>query len=625
MDFLINHIWLFALVPLLAGVFVFLFGRRLPGRGAPVTIAAMGLCLAAALALLMPALRHGGPLLDRTFTWFSAAGAPIEVGFIVDALTAVMLVVVTLVSLLVQVYSTEYMHGDPGYGRYFAYLSVFTFAMLLLVITNNFMVMYIAWELVGLCSYLLIGFWYEKKSASNASKKAFLTTKVGDVGFLLGLLLLYYKVGTFHFGHLYDAVRAALESGRISPTYLAVTLILLFGGAVGKSAQFPLHTWLPDAMEGPTPVSALIHAATMVAAGVYLVGRAFPLFLLSKGAILFVAYTGAVTALFAASIALVMTDIKKVLAYSTISQLGFMMLGLGVGGYVAGLFHLVTHAFFKGLLFLAAGAVIHALHGEQDIRRMGNLRARLPVIFWLFAAGWFGICAVPPGSGFFSKDAILHAALVNANGGWGLYLVGLLTGGLTAFYMSRLFFLAFFTGERLTVDPKRIHDAPAVMALPMGLLALLALGGGLLPLPAYLGAFFPAVEEARHVPEWAAALLSTLAALAGIGGAWVLYVRKPKLAVSLQKTFAFPQALARGGWQVDAAYDAVFGRGTVAAATGLERRLDAGLIDGVLLHGSAAAALAAGRTARKFQTGALPDYLLAMLTGALVLLWLIAR
>jgi len=478
MQFLMTHIWIICLLALFAGVFTFFFGKRTPGNGAFVTIGAMAVCFAMSVAVFLNVFFHPETALTSTFTWFTAAGAEIKAGFIVDPLTAVMLVVVTLVSLLVQIYSTEYMHGDKGYSRYFSYLSTFTFAMLMLIITNNFFIMYIAWELVGLCSYLLIGFWFEKQSACNASKKAFITTKLGDIGFLLGLLLLYAKTKTFIFADLYEGVRAGLESGFISPLYLAVALICLFMGAVGKSAQFPLHVWLPDAMEGPTPVSALIHAATMVAAGVYLVGRAFPLFVLSKAAILFVAYTGAFTAIFAASIALVQTDIKKVLAYSTISQLGYMILGLGVGGYVSGLFHLMTHAFFKALLFLGSGSVIHALH-NQDITNMGGLMKTMRITAITFLLGCLSIAGIPPFAGFFSKDAILAQVfeLAYASPQHGLLFIMAITAAfMTAFYMFRLFFLTF-TGE-LRDKHAHPHECGFAITGPLMVLAVLAVIAG---------------------------------------------------------------------------------------------------------------------------------------------------
>ncbi|MBF0544466.1 MAG: NADH-quinone oxidoreductase subunit L [Candidatus Riflebacteria bacterium] len=473
-EILISNVWIVCLIVLLGGIFTFFFGQKAPLQGASVTLCAMGAGYLLSVLIFIHIYLHPESTIDKSFTWFSTSGGDIMAGFLLDPLTAIMLLVVTLVSLLVQIYSTSYMHGDKGYSRYFAYLSTFSFAMLLLVIANNFFIMYIAWELVGLFSYLLIGFWYEKKSASDAAKKAFITTKVGDIGFLLGILLLYSKAHTFHFAGLYAAIGKGVESGAISSEYLTVSLILLFGGAVGKSAQFPLHVWLPDAMEGPTPVSALIHAATMVAAGVYLVARAFPLFLLSKTAILFVAYTGAITAIFAALIAVVMCDIKKVLAYSTISQLGIMMLGLGVGGYVPGLFHLVTHAFFKALLFLGAGSVIHSLH-SQDIREMGGLMKTMRITGATFLLGCLSIAGIPPFAGFYSKDAILVDIFELVYAEPQHFLLFFMAAGttlLTAFYMFRLFFMVFLGEPRGShSDP---HESPLNMTFPLVILAVLA-------------------------------------------------------------------------------------------------------------------------------------------------------
>jgi len=479
MELIISNVWVICVLALAAGFFAFFFGHKMPLQGASVTIGAMAICFGLSAMILFEIYLHPESCFDKSFVWFSAAGTEIVAGFIVDPLTAFMLVVVTLVSLLVQIYSLGYMHGDKGFTRYFAYVSVFSFAMLLVIVTNNLLILYIGWELVGLCSYLLIGFWYEKQSASDAGKKAFITTKVGDVGFFLGLLMLWAKTHTFHFATLYDSVRTGLDAGTISPSYLAVALILFFGGAVGKSAQFPLHVWLPDAMEGPTPVSALIHSATMVAAGVYLVGRAFPLFMLSKVAILFVAYTGAITAIFAATMALVMNDIKKVLAYSTISQLGFMMLGLGVGGYVSGLFHLVTHAFFKPLLFLGSGSVIHAMH-TQDIRNMGGLMKTMRITAITFLLGSISIAGIPPFAGFFSKDAILANVfeLVYVEPVHILLLVmPVIAAFMTAFYMFRLFFMTFM-GETRDSNAHP-HESPLEMTVPLMILALLAVVAGL--------------------------------------------------------------------------------------------------------------------------------------------------
>jgi NADH-quinone oxidoreductase subunit L len=385
-----------------------------------------------------------------------------------------MLAMVGLVATMIQVFSIGYMHGDPRYSRFFAYLSLFCFSMLGLVLADNILALYIFWELVGLCSYLLIGFWFEKKSASDAAKKAFLTTRVGDVGMFLGLMITYWHVRAFD----YDSIFRAVADGTFHGPALTAAGVLLFCGAVGKSAQFPLHTWLPDAMEGPTPVSALIHAATMVAAGVYMVGRLY--LLLTAEALAVVAVIGVITAVLAASIAIVQNDIKRVLAYSTISQLGYMMAGLGVGGYVAGLFHLITHACFKALLFLGSGSVIHAVH-TQDLREMGGLKAKMPVTYRTFLAGTLAISGVPLFSGFFSKDAILASALARGLGSPPFLLIFLalwIAAGVTAFYMFRLVFLCFFGSPRDRKKFDHAHESPRVMTIPLTVLAVFAVVGG---------------------------------------------------------------------------------------------------------------------------------------------------
>jgi NADH-quinone oxidoreductase subunit L len=383
-----------------------------------------------------------------------------------------MLIVVTLISALIHLYSIGYMHGDERYSRYFAYLSLFSFSMLGLVLSDNFFGIYIFWELVGLCSYLLIGFWFEKHSASNAAKKAFITNRVGDICMFTGILIVFTTLGVFKFEDVFQGV----ADGKLSGGLLTATGLLIFGGAIGKSAQFPLHVWLPDAMEGPTPVSALIHAATMVAAGVYLVGRVFVFF--TADALLFIAYIGTITAFMAATIAIVQTDIKRVLAYSTVSQLGFMMVGLGTGGYTAGLFHLTTHAFFKALLFLGSGSVIHAVH-TQDMHEMGGLRKKMPITFWTFLVATLAISGVPPLSGFWSKDAILASALE-----FGMIhpshmiisVIMFLSAGITAFYMFRLVYLTFAGAPRDKLKFDHAHESPRVMTIPLTVLAVFSVG-----------------------------------------------------------------------------------------------------------------------------------------------------
>jgi NADH-quinone oxidoreductase subunit L len=471
---MLTNLLLILLVPLAAFTVQIFVGRKLPRGGDWLSTSALGFALLLALVCFVKTI----PGLDPNFrlhfsdTWIGIGGFHLKMGILFDNLTAIMLMVVTIVSFLVHLFSIGYMHNDVRYTRYFAYLGLFTFSMLGIVLCDNLLALYIFWELVGLSSYLLIGHWFEKKSAQEAAKKAFITTRIGDVGMFIGIMIVYSKIGSFQ----YDDVFRAVANGVLSGSLLTAAGIALFFGAVGKSAQFPLHVWLPDAMEGPTPVSALIHAATMVAAGVYMVGRLFLVF--SPDAMLFIAYIGLITAIIAASIAIVQTDIKKALAYSTISQLGFMICALGVGGYTAGLFHLMTHAFFKALLFLGSGSVIHAVH-SQEMPEMGGLRKKMPITFWTFLIATLAISGVPGLSGFFSKDAILAAAL---EFGWAqpahmiIFILLLATAGVTAFYMFRVVFMTFAGAPRDKHRFDHAHESPRVMAIPLIVLAVLSVG-----------------------------------------------------------------------------------------------------------------------------------------------------
>jgi NADH-quinone oxidoreductase subunit L len=479
------------LLPLAAFVIQIFFGKRLPRQGDWLPTSAMFVGLILALLIFSRVIGHYEPSfkINRTFEWIQIGSLNLGFGFLIDNLTAVMLVVVTLVSALVHLFSIGYMHGDVRYSRYFAYLALFSFSMLGLVLVDNFFGIYIFWELVGVCSYLLIGHWYEKKSASDAAIKAFITTRIGDLGMFAGIMIIITTLGTFKF----DEVFAGVAAGeKLTGGWLTLAGILIFFGAIGKSAQFPLQVWLPDAMEGPTPVSALIHAATMVAAGVYLVGRTYVFY--SADALLFIGIIGTITAFIAATIAITQMDIKKVLAYSTISQLGYMIAALGVGGYMAGLFHLMTHAFFKALLFLGSGSVIHAMHhayhelhdhhsDPQDMRNMGGLRPKMPITFITMLAATCAIAGVPLLSGFFSKDAILAAALETAlishNPTHMVIFVTLLAcAGITAFYMFRLVYLTFFGAPAKNEVHHHIQESPTVMTVPLIVLAVLSVVGG---------------------------------------------------------------------------------------------------------------------------------------------------
>ncbi|KMP97165.1 NADH:ubiquinone oxidoreductase subunit L [Bacillus wiedmannii] len=517
---MIDYAWLIPLFPLVSFFLLLIFGKKIREGSSVLSIFLVFLSFIFAVLVLIERFSKVG--LKHKWVWLRTGDIDISFGFEVTALGALMLFIVTLVSLLVHVYSKGYMKGDERLPTFYAYLGLFTFAMLGLVISPNLLQLYIFWELVGLGSFLLIGFYFFKEEAKAAAKKAFIMTRIGDVGLFIGMILIFWHAGSFE----YDAIFRAIHTGDLTPTMITITAILIFIGAMGKSGQFPLHTWLPDAMEGPTPVSALIHAATMVAAGVYLVATMFPLFSASTVAMQTVAIVGAFTAIFAASIGLVQTDIKRVLAYSTVSQLGYMMLALGSAGYVAGVFHLTTHAFFKALLFLAAGSVIHAVH-TQDINKMGGLQKKMKVTGALFLIGTLAISGVPLLSGFFSKDEILAVTWMNGN--YVLFILAVIAAFLTAFYMFRLYFLVF-TGEAKTKED--VHESPRIMTYPMIVLGVLAVVAGYINTP-WFGTFlgdwltkdvaFKAREA--HGPVWIM-IVATLVSLAGIALAYFIYGKK---------------------------------------------------------------------------------------------------
>jgi len=469
---LTNIIWFIPLLPVIGFVVTLLLGGRFGKFSSRLATVVLGICMFLSFYAAYLVFTRGEFSIEKV--WFVTGNIKITMGMLADGLSAMMLVVVSIVSFVVHLYSMGYMRGDRRYWLFFVELQLFSASMLGLVLAHNYLQMFICWELVGLCSYLLIGFWYEKKSASDASKKAFLVTRVGDVAMLIGILLLFTTTGTLTFSGVFGAA----EAGSMSHTMITAITVLLFCGAMGKSAQFPLHVWLPDAMEGPTPVSALIHAATMVAAGVYLVGRSFPLFSHSPETMMVVASIGAFTAIFAASIAVVQTDIKRVLAYSTISQLGYMILALGIGAYVAGMFHLMTHAFFKALLFLGSGSVIHAAH-TQDIREMGGLGKKMKITTWTFVLGSLSLSGFPLLAGFWSKDEILGFAF--SNGRYVIFAVGAFTAFLTAFYMFRLIFTVFYGKPSKAAE--HAHESPKVMTIPLIILAVLAVIAGFVGTP----------------------------------------------------------------------------------------------------------------------------------------------
>jgi NADH-quinone oxidoreductase subunit L len=570
------------------------------------------------------------------FEWIEAGAFRVPVNLLVDPLSAVMILVVTGVGSLIHIYSVGYMSHDGDQVRYFSYLNLFTFFMLLLVLGGNLPLMFVGWEGVGLCSYLLIGFWYHKQSAARAGMKAFVVNRIGDVGLILGMIVAFDRFGTVDLVDIADNAAALAREPLGQFGIVTAVCLLLFVGATGKSAQIPLHVWLPDAMEGPTPVSALIHAATMVTAGVYMVARLAPLYARSDTAMMVVAVVGAATALMAATIALVQTDIKRVLAYSTVSQLGFMFLAAGVGAFGVAVFHLFTHAFFKALLFLGSGSVIHALGGEQDMRKMGGLWRKIPWTFATFLVGTLAIAGIPPLAGYFSKDAILAAALHEHR--TGLFAVALFTAGLTAFYMGRLLVMTFLGDYRGGATPASepaghghdahaahahghggIHEAPWSMRLPLVLLAVGSAVVGFVDIPHLLQPVFrlPA-GEAHHgalVP-----LLATLAALIGLAAAYYLYAMYTDVPARIASSARGVRRVLEEKYGFDRAFDWLAGRVVVEGSRRtLWRRVDAGAIDGAV-NGTAQAVALVSRGLRQAQTGLVRAYALLILGGAVVLL-----
>ena len=604
-------------------------GRRWSSIVGPAVVGLAFLVALAAFARLL-SLEAGGALVDRMFPWIEAGNLRVFAALRFDPLSAVMTLIVTGVGFLIHVYSAGYMEHDEDSGRYFLYLNLFMLSMLLLVLGDSILLFFVGWEGVGLCSYLLIGFWYEKNENADAGKKAFIVNRIGDAGFLLGLMLLFWSLGAQGVWTL-DFAEMRAHAELISPAIATAAALLLFVGATGKSAQIPLYVWLPDAMAGPTPVSALIHAATMVTAGVYMIARMSFLYAMSPTALHVVAAIGTTTAVFAATIGLVQNDIKKVLAYSTVSQLGYMFLAMGVGAWANGIFHLMTHAFFKGLLFLGAGSVIHGMSGEQDIRKMGGLRAKMPVTFWTFAIACCAIAGVPPFSGFFSKDAILGAAFSSPNGSPVLWALGLAGAVLTAFYMFRLLFLTFFGESRADHHvAEHVHESPLAMTVPLIVLAVLSAVGGFVGLPEgwlwgdrFAEFLAPAVAHVER-PEAGAGLeaalmaVSVIAALSGIALAYVFYVRSPRLPETLALRFRGVYEMLRDKYWVDEIYGATVVAGTVAVAGGLWKFVDTLLIDG-LVNGVGQFVAAQSAIWRRLQTGNVQHYALTFLAGVIVI------
>ncbi|MGH8901331.1 MAG: NADH-quinone oxidoreductase subunit L [Egibacteraceae bacterium] len=609
--------WLIPLVPAISAGLLMIFGKRLGKLSGPIAITAVG--FSATLSTVVFAFLHSQPPDARVFThtvtsWISAGSLRVDWAILIDPLATVMLLLVGWVGLLIHVYSLGYMAGDPRYHLFFAYLNLFAASMLVLVTGANFLVLFVGWELVGLCSYLLIGFWFEHRDYASAAKKAFVVNRVGDVGFMIAMFLIFATFASLDFAAVLPRAGTAAAG-----TLVAIGL-LLFIGAAGKSAQIPLYVWLPDAMAGPTPVSALIHAATMVTAGVYLVARTSPLYAQIPGVGLLVAWVGGITALVTAIIACAQVDLKKILAYSTISQLGYMFIAVGVGAYTAGIFHLLTHGFFKALLFLCAGAVMHALGEETDVRRMGGLWPKLPVTGTTALIGTAAIAGLPLLSGFYSKEEILASA-AETNGGQAIWLLGLLVAGLTAFYMTRWFVL-IFTGERRWAEGAHPHEAPLSMTLPLVVLAIGSTVGGLINLDPESGflhrwlepsvvAFEPSAEFIAH-----AALITSaiLAALAGIVVGWSVYRRADVATIGVGNGL---RGAARERFRVDEFYERTIALPGRLLAIGLSR-FDQQVIDGAV-NGVARLTGALGGVGRRVQTGFVRSYALAVLAGAVLI------
>ncbi len=636
MDAVIVHsqvLWLVPLFPLV-GFLIAVCAENAPGLVKITSPLAVLLSFLVALGSVvqLAGAAEGARVAQDLYTWIAAGPFSADIAFRIDALSAVMVLIVTGVGFLIHVYSVGYMGHDESCSRFFAYLNLFMFAMLLLVLGDNLLVLFVGWEGVGLCSYLLIGFWYAEDANAAAGKKAFIVNRVGDMGFVLGLFLLAWSLAPAADGKLsLDFAHIQAHAASLAPATATRIALLLLVGAAGKSAQLPLYVWLPDAMAGPTPVSALIHAATMVTAGIYMIARLNVVFAMSPIAMQVVATLGASTALFAATIALVQTDIKKVLAYSTVSQLGFMVLALGVGAFGTAIFHVMTHAFFKALLFLGAGSVIHGMSGEQDVQKMGGLRDKMPVTFWTFLVGTLAISGAPGLAGFFSKDEIL--AHTWSSGHTVLWLVATITATLTAFYMFRLLFLTFFGELRADHDvAHHIHESPAVMTIPLVILAGLSIVGGWVGLPEHwlwgnrLGEFLapvtghpPAAEHAGMLGEGALMLIATTLAIAGATLAYVFYVRLPGLPMVLSWRLRGAYETLLNKYWVDELYDAVVVQPYVRVSTFLWHVADQQLIDG-FVNGLAGAVAANGNLGRRAQTGNVQHYALAFLGGVILVL-----
>ncbi|HEV8332608.1 MAG TPA: NADH-quinone oxidoreductase subunit L [Steroidobacteraceae bacterium] len=640
------------LAPLLAAIVAGLAGRVV-GRIGAHTVTILGVALSFVLsAYVLKQLLDGAPTYDGSvYTWLVSDGIRMEVGFLVDHLTALMMVVVTFVSLCVHVYTIGYMHDDPGYQRFFSYISLFTFSMLMLVMSNNFLQLFFGWEAVGLVSYLLIGFWYTRPTAIFANLKAFVVNRVGDFGFVLGIAGIVYYTGSLDYSTVFGARDLiAADTMQLFPgtewRAITVVCICLFVGAMGKSAQVPLHVWLPDSMEGPTPISALIHAATMVTAGIFMVARMSPLFELSETALNTVLFIGATTAFFMGLLGIVNNDIKRVVAYSTLSQLGYMTVGLGASAYSGAIFHLMTHAFFKALLFLAAGSVIIGMHHEQDMRKMGGLKKYMPITYWTALIGSVALIAVPGTAGFFSKDALIEAVheshLTMATYAYWCVLLGVF---VTALYTFRLVFMTFHGEERFHADEHhKPHESPWVVTVPLILLAIPSLVIGWLTIePVLFGGYFgnaifvlPEHDVLGHIKEefhgpamfvlYAFQGVPVYLAAFGVLAAWYLYIKRPDLPGQIASRVSWLYKLLANKFYFDEIYQAVFAGGSRGLGTALWRVGDVALIDGGMVNGSARVVGWLSGLLRHLQSGYLYHYAFAMIIGLSALLaWYVLR
>jgi len=611
-----------------------LLNRKLSGTvaGAIGTLAVLGSFLLSVFLFVNFKYQYTVNLFD----WISVGSLQIPFSYQIDQLSLLMLLLITGVGTLIHIYSIGYMHHDENVGKFFSFLNLFVFSMLILVLGANFVILFIGWEGVGLCSYLLIGFWNKNTSYNNAAKKAFIINRVGDLGFLLGIFLMYLTFNSVQYAEVFQKAHLG-QFGNYGVGVCTAITLLLFVGAMGKSAQLPLYTWLPDAMAGPTPVSALIHAATMVTAGIYLVLRANVLFTLAPQTLEVVGIIGLATALFAATIGLAQNDIKKVLAYSTVSQLGYMFLALGVMGYTSSFFHVLTHAFFKALLFLGAGSVIHAMSNEQDMRRMGGLRKALPITFLTMLIGCLAISGIPPFAGFFSKDEILSHVYEHSKVMWA---IGVFTSFLTAFYMFRLLFLTFFGEFRGTEEQRHhLHESPASMTLPLIVLAVLSAVGGFMGAPMFVGKHYladflapiftysrqilPAAfnAEPEHSTELMLMGISVLVAVVGIVLAYVQYVARAQRPAEDDAQRSAPENLVYHKYYIDELYDNLIVKPVMALSTGLYKFVENGIIDPIA-NGVGRVTLAGGQLLRNVQTGSVETYLILMVLGIVLILGL---